>query len=124
MRAHQRSSNGYEDDQFARSASVISESIELGHLAQEKRKPTPDELRVFNDLKNEVSTKAGKRFSEFDARFCLAQSIAGGTLYVVKFHIGNNRYVHAKVMVPSNKGKAEVRQVEANQTEDSHLTLN
>ncbi|XP_075054356.1 cystatin-A-like [Mixophyes fleayi] len=54
---------------------------------------TPEVQKLCNEVKAEIETKEGKKFSTFKAISFKYQSVRGGKYYV-KVHVGHDEYLH------------------------------
>lgn len=73
-------------------------------------KPAVSEVQEICDLvREDVETKAGKKFAEYVAIEYSTQVVAG-TNYFVKIHIGNEEYMHVRIFqpLPCNGGNPQV----------------
>ena len=82
-------------------------------------KPIDDEHRAkFMDMKSTVEAKAGKTFGEFEP-ISYTQQVVAGTVYHIKFKVGDAKYMVARVFVPlpCNGGLAECQAVAEGKSE-------
>jgi len=68
-----------------------------GH--SEARVPDEEHLEKFNSWKETVEAQAGKTFEHFQAVGYIQQVVAG-MVYHVKYNVGGDDHIHAKVFQP------------------------
>ena len=63
----------------------------------EAKGATAETQQIVQEVKAQVEEKEGKTFDVFDAVEYKTQVVAG-TLYFIKVHIGNEEYLHLRVL--------------------------
>ena len=63
--------------------------------------------KIAISVKDQVEKRLGKTFETFDAVVFKTQVISGIN-YIIKVHVGDQKYIHIKVWVPPNKNKPNI----------------
>ena len=90
-----------------------------GH--SEMRVPDEEHLEKFHSWRETVEAQAGKTFEHFHA-VGYTQQVVAGMVYHVKYHVGGDEHIHAKVFQPlPHTGEAATCQavVEGKSAEDA-----
>ena len=90
-----------------------------GHSEAKSCADNPEEKELFEGMKDDIQTKAGKSYTNFEALKYTSQVVAG-TNYWVKFHADDD-YIHVKIFkpLPHTGNPAQIVEVQDGKTEEA-----
>ncbi|XP_007493842.2 leukocyte cysteine proteinase inhibitor 1-like [Monodelphis domestica] len=88
----------------------------------EARPATEEIQKKVDQVKSQFQKKSNVECTEFKAESYKTQVVAG-TIYYVKVHIGNNKYIHMKILEPLTHADnaLELLDYQCDKTKDDEL---
>ncbi|XP_056681851.1 cystatin-A1-like [Monodelphis domestica] len=90
-----------------------------------KVRPATEEIqKKVDQVKSQFQKKSNVECTEFKAESYKTQVVAG-TIYYVKVHIGNNKYIHMKIVEPllHTNNPLELLDFQCDKTKDDALVF-
>ncbi|KFO30703.1 cystatin-A [Fukomys damarensis] len=90
----------------------------------ETRPATPEIQKIVDEVKPQLEEKTNESYQEFKAIEYKSQVVAGA-IYYIKVQVGNNRYIHIKVIqrLPGQSEKTlELSAYQTDKSKEDELT--